>query len=235
MFGIIRPPRADWLINRQVGRFSQHLIRNLSSNTTVFMTNHYQQAQFMLSVGKLSQLPADSGREVAFAGRSNSGKSSAINVLTNQKSLARTSKTPGRTQLINYFQLDETHRLVDLPGYGYAKVAVQVKVVWQKNLEDYLQIRESLAGLVLLMDIRHPLRDFDRQMLDWCVQSDMSVHVLLTKSDKLKRGPAKSALLQVQRELKEFGGDISAQCFSSLKRDGVAEATQVLDRWMGYA
>ena len=198
------------------------------------MINRYQQAHFTVSAAKLSQLPPDSGREAAFAGRSNAGKSSAINTLTNQRSLARTSKTPGRTQLINFFQIDDQHRLVDLPGYGYAKVAEQVKLRWQQTLEDYLRTRESLAGLVLLMDVRHPLKEFDCQMLDWCLQSGMPVHVLLTKSDKLKRGAGHNALHQVRRYLEELGGECSAQLFSSLNRTGVEQLVQVLDRWLEY-
>lgn len=198
------------------------------------MINRYQQAQFNISAAKISQLPPDNGREVAFAGRSNSGKSSAINTLTNQRALARTSKTPGRTQLINFFQIDDMHRLVDLPGYGYAKVAEQVKLRWQQTLEDYLRTRESLVGLVLLMDIRHPLKDFDCQMLSWCAQSQMPVHVLLTKSDKLKRGAANSALHNVQRYLRELGGEGSVQLFSSISRTGVEELISVLDHWLEF-
>ena len=198
------------------------------------MFNRYQQAHFTISAAKVTQLPPDSGREVAFAGRSNAGKSSAINTLTNQRNLARTSKTPGRTQLINYFQIDEGHRLVDLPGYGYAKVAVQVKLRWQQTLEEYLRSRKSLAGLVLLMDIRHPLKEFDCQMLSWCAQSEMPVHVLLTKSDKLKRGAANTALLGVRRYLKEQGDEGSVQLFSSLNRTGVEQLVEVLDRWLAF-
>ena len=205
------------------------------------MKNRYQQAHFLVSASKLSQCPAETGAEVAFAGRSNAGKSSAINVLTNQRSLARTSKTPGRTQLINFFQIDAGHRLVDLPGYGYAKVSEQVKLSWQKTLEDYLQQRESLAGLVLLMDIRHPLKDFDRQMIDWCVHSQMPVHILLTKSDKLKRGPANAALLAVKRHLKSVTAstetpplETSVQLFSSLTKVGISHLVTVLDHWLGY-
>lgn len=206
------------------------------------MINRYQNAHFLTSAAKLSQCPPEEGAEVAFAGRSNAGKSSAINVLTNQRSLARTSKTPGRTQLINYFKVDDTHRLVDLPGYGYAKVSVQVKLGWQKSLEEYLEQRQCLAGLILLMDIRHPLKEFDCQMLDWCVDSGMPVHILLTKSDKLKRGQASSALLQVKRHIKSITSalvgdtpiEASAQLFSSLNKTGVDELIMVLDRWLGF-
>ena len=151
-------------------------------------TISFAKAQFLLSAPTLSQCPDDTGCEVAFAGRSNAGKSSAINVLTRQGKLARTSKTPGRTQLINFFSLTEHCRLVDLPGYGYAKVPKAVKQRWDEHLAEYLQRRQSLRGLILLMDVRHPLQDFDRQMVLWADQSDMPVHILLTKADKLKRG-----------------------------------------------
>lgn len=207
------------------------------------MINRYTKATFLTSAAKLSQCPAEQGTEVAFAGRSNAGKSSAINVLTNQRGLARTSKTPGRTQLINFFQVDENHRLVDLPGYGYAKVSEQVKLGWQKTLEDYLQHRDSLAGLILLMDIRHPLKDFDCQMINWCVQSKMPVHILLTKADKLKRGPANAALLKVKQHLKSLIAttavedplEASVQLFSSLQKTGIDTLVQVLDRWLDYS
>lgn len=196
------------------------------------MFNRYQQAKFTISAAKIAQLPPDIGREVAFAGRSNAGKSSAINSLTHQRNLARTSKTPGRTQLINFFQIDDERRLVDLPGYGYAKVAERVKLNWQQTLEDYLRVRQSLVGLVLLMDIRHPLKEFDRQMLTWCAQSKMPVHVLLTKSDKLKRGAANTALLAAQRFLNELGSEGSVQLFSSLNNTGVEQLIGILDRWL---
>ncbi len=203
----------------------------MSANNRI---NRYRQASFLLSVNELHQLPPDDGAEVAFAGRSNAGKSSALNTLCEQKSLARTSKTPGRTQMINVFTIDDDHRLTDLPGYGYAKVPEKVKRHWVATLEAYLQSRECLKGLILLMDVRHPLTEFDRTMLDWCHQAGMSVHVLLTKADKLKRGPAKNALLAVRRELKAEYPEASVQLFSALKRDGVAEALTVLDRWMGF-
>ena len=147
----------------------------------------YRAAEFLTSASRLSQCPPDTGREVAFAGRSNAGKSSAINRLTGNKKLARTSKTPGRTQLINFFTLAEECYLVDLPGYGYAKVPPEVKLKWQRELERYLQDRQSLRGLVLLMDVRHPLQEFDRLMLNWAHASHMPVHLLLTKADKIGR------------------------------------------------
>jgi GTP-binding protein len=164
----------------------------------------FQSAEFITSAPSLKQCPDDVGCEVAFAGRSNAGKSSAINTLTRNKNLARTSKTPGRTQMINFFQLGEDQRLVDLPGYGYAKVPVAMKAQWDRHMAEYLQARKSLGGLILLMDIRHPLQDYDRQMLNWAAQAGLPVHILLTKSDKLKRGPAQSTLLKVESFLREM-------------------------------
>ena len=197
---------------------------------------HYRSAVFDISVAELDKLPLDEGGEVAFAGRSNAGKSSAINRITGQKSLARTSKTPGRTQLINFFRIDEQRCLVDLPGYGYAKVAEAIKRRWQQTMEQYLSSRQSLKGLILLMDVRHPLKEVDQQLLHWCWEVGMPVHVLLTKADKLKRGAAQNTLLQVQRELKERAPDglCSVQLFSSLKGTGLPEAYAVLDRWLGF-
>ena len=154
----------------------------------------YNSARYSTSANKLDQCPPDEGAEVAFAGRSNAGKSSAINALTQQNQLARVSKTPGRTQLINFFDLNlEGMRLVDLPGYGYAKVPLALKQHWQKHLDAYLQHRECLRGVVLVMDIRHPMKEFDQMMVDWCAATGVPLHVLLTKSDKLKKGPAQSA------------------------------------------
>lgn len=195
---------------------------------------NYHTASFMISAPTLAQCPPDSGMEVAFAGRSNAGKSSAINALTQQKALARTSRTPGRTQLINFFRVgnDDSRRLVDLPGYGFAKVPEKVKLEWQRHLADYLQRRESLKGLVLLMDVRHPLREFDEMMLGWADEQDMPVHILLTKADKLKPGAAKSSLLQVRRRLQEWEDLVSVQLFSALKREGVDEAKSRLDNWL---
>jgi GTP-binding protein len=191
-----------------------------------------QQSRFLISAAKVEQCPPDEGWEIAFAGRSNAGKSSALNTLTHA-SLARTSKTPGRTQLLNFFRLDEQRRLVDLPGYGYAKVPVPLKQHWQRHLEAYLGSRNSLVGVVLLMDIRHPLTDFDRLMLDWALASGMPMHVLLTKADKLAFGAAKNALLAVQRDLRQGWGDsISIQLFSAPKRLGVDEAYSVFSRWL---
>ncbi len=195
------------------------------------MNNFYRQAHFQISAAKLNQAPDDSGFEVAFAGRSNAGKSSAINTLCQQKSLARTSKTPGRTQLLNFFKLDDERRLVDLPGYGFAKVKQSIKAQWQGALSDYLEQRQSLRGLVLMMDIRHPMRAFDCQMLEWNLHQGLQTHILLTKSDKLKRGAASTALLQVKRELEPLGDLVSLQLFSSLKKQGIDEAHSKLDEW----
>ncbi len=193
----------------------------------------YRRTAFLTSAAKLSQTPPDRGFEVAFAGRSNAGKSSAINTLCDQKHLARTSKTPGRTRLLNFFAIDDERRIVDLPGYGYAKVSEGIKREWQGTLAAYLENRECLRGLMLMMDIRHPLKDFDRQMLHWAEQISLPVHVLLTKGDKLKKGPAKSTLLKVGSELQKMHEQFSAQTFSSLKKSGIDEAQAVLDRWFG--
>ena len=192
---------------------------------------HYNQATFVTSAANLAACPPESLAEVAFAGRSNAGKSSAINAITNQTRLARISKTPGRTQLINFFGLAEGRFLVDLPGYGFAKVPLSVKNKWQEELEKYLRRRQVLCGLVLLSDIRHPLKDFDRMMIDWAVQSGLPLHLLLTKSDKLKRGAAQNTLLAVQKELRPFD-NVTVQLFSSLKNDGVIEVRAKLDEWL---
>ena len=192
---------------------------------------HYNQATFITSAANLAACPPESLAEVAFAGRSNAGKSSAINAITNQTRLARISKTPGRTQLINFFGLAEGRFLVDLPGYGFAKVPLSVKNKWQEELEKYLRRRQVLCGLILLSDIRHPLKDFDRMMIDWAVQSGLPLHLLLTKSDKLKRGAAQNTLLAVQKELKPFD-NVTVQLFSSLKNDGVIEVRAKLDEWL---
>lgn len=195
---------------------------------------NYQTARFLVSAPTLATCPPDTGREVAFAGRSNAGKSSAINALTRQNSLARTSKTPGRTQLINFFTLgdDSERRLVDLPGYGFAKVPESVKLEWQRHLSDYLQHRFSLRGLVLVMDVRHPLSEFDQTLLGWADEKSMPVHILLTKADKLKSGAAKNALQQVRSRLREWEDMVTIQLFSALKKQGIEEAHRCLDHWL---
>lgn len=175
-------------------------------------------------------MPDDTGIEVAFAGRSNAGKSSALNTLTNQK-IARTSKTPGRTQLINVFDIRENRRLIDLPGYGYAKVPLAMKKKWQKSLGEYLQNRDSLKGLVVLMDIRHPLKDLDQDLVFWAIDNAIPVLILLTKADKLKSGKRAQELLKVKKAAKEFRGDVQVAAFSSLHRIGVPELSQKLDSW----
>lgn len=197
-------------------------------------TLRFNSAEFITSASKFSQCPDDVGSEVAFAGRSNAGKSSAINRLTANNKLARTSKTPGRTQLINFFSLNvEGCRLVDLPGYGYAKVPVAMKKHWQQHLDDYLRQRKSLRGLVLVMDVRHPMKEFDELMVEWCRQSELPLHIILTKADKLKRGPAKSTMLKVQKQIREELGELgSVQLFSALKGDGVDSLRDRLSHWL---
>lgn len=197
--------------------------------------NPYSKAVFLKSAARVSQLPEDSGYEVAFAGRSNAGKSSALNCLTGIKNLARTSKTPGRTQLINLFEIDEARRLVDLPGYGYAKVALHVKMEWQKNLAHYLEVRQSLKGLILLMDIRHPLKDLDLMMVDWALERELPVHILLTKSDKLSRSEVKNTLFKVRKYYELAVHLITVQSFSSLKKEGVQELIALLNQWLDLA
>lgn len=193
----------------------------------------YRRAQFLKSAPTLRECPPDSGSEVAFAGRSNAGKSSAINTLTGNSKLARTSKTPGRTQLLNFFSLDEQHRLVDLPGYGFAKVPLAIKNEWQQHLDAYLSERQSLRGVVLLMDIRHPLQPFDTVLLDWAARSAMPMHVLLTKSDKLTYGAGKTALLQVQKAMAAQPKlQVTAQLFSAHDGQGLEALQQRLDSWL---
>ncbi|MBD2782372.1 ribosome biogenesis GTP-binding protein YihA/YsxC [Xenorhabdus szentirmaii] len=192
---------------------------------------NYHMTHFVTSAPDIRHLPQDVGIEVAFAGRSNAGKSSALNALTRQKSLARTSKTPGRTQLINLFEVEDGIRLVDLPGYGYAEVPEEMKRKWQKALGEYLQKRECLLGLVVLMDIRHPLKDLDMQMIEWAVVMQVPVMVLLTKADKLASGARKSQLAKVRQELASLDGDVQIEYFSALKKIGIDKLEQKLDLW----
>lgn len=193
--------------------------------------NPYCKANFLKSAAKISQLPEDIGYEVAFVGRSNAGKSSALNTLTHQKQLAKTSKTPGRTQLINLFTLDETRRLVDLPGYGYAKVNLEVKAGWQKTLGDYLSQRQCLKGLIVLMDIRHPLKELDEMLIDFALSRALPVHILLTKADKVSRSEGKNTLNKVKNALGNDNDLISLQLFSSLKKEGIDELISRLNFW----
>lgn len=208
-------------------------IDNAPANPTGTMNNHYQQTTFLLGAPDPQRAPPDVGAEVAFAGRSNSGKSSALNTITGQRSLARTSKAPGRTREINFFEVADQLRLVDLPGYGYAKVSQTIKQQWQRNIARYLESRRSLCGVVLLMDVRHPLKEIDRQLLGWCQSAELGTHILLTKADKLKRGPAKTTLLEVRRQLTGLHSGASVQLFSSHTRAGCDEVQAVLDRWLG--
>ena len=193
------------------------------------MSNYLAPAAYKLAAHLPRQLPADTAREVAFAGRSNAGKSSALNAMCNQHRLAKTSKTPGRTQQLVFFEVAPERYLVDLPGYGYAKVPEELRLHWQKFINGYFQTREALKGLVVVMDVRHPLREFDRAMLDYAKARGLPAHCLLTKADKLSKGAAGSTLLAVRREL----GDIaSAQLFSSENKLGIDEARAVVTGWL---
>lgn len=192
----------------------------------------FNTAAYSISATTLEQCPSDTGLEVAFVGRSNAGKSSAINMLTGQHKLARTSKTPGRTQLLNFFTLGENRFLVDLPGFGYAKVPPAMKRKWQQQLERYLRLRKSLKGLVLLMDIRHPFKDSDETMLTWCLDARLPLHILLTKSDKLKHGAARAALLQARKQVAEHADLVSVQLFSSVTGAGADELRLKLSSWL---
>ncbi|MAU05036.1 MAG: ribosome biogenesis GTP-binding protein YihA/YsxC [Gammaproteobacteria bacterium] len=191
----------------------------------------FDQTCFQTSAATLEDCPADSSAEVAFAGRSNAGKSSAVNVITSLPQLARTSKTPGRTQLINFFFIEEGKYLVDLPGYGYAKVPLERRDKWQFELEKYLRRRKALVGLILLSDIRHPLKKFDRMMIEWAAQANLPLHLLLTKADKLKRGATQKTLLKVEKELTVFD-NVSVQLFSALRNIGVDPVRKVLTQWL---
>jgi len=192
--------------------------------------SHYPDAAFLTSANAAKQFVDDAGAEVAVAGRSNAGKSSAINTIVNRRQFARTSKTPGRTQLINFFRLGDNRRLVDLPGYGYAKVTAKMQDHWRQLIEEYFRTRRSLSGLLLVVDIRRGLTAFDEQMMHFAGDVDLPVHVLLTKADKLKRGQASNALLSAQKTLE---GRATVQLFSSLKRQGDREAREVLERFLG--
>ncbi|MBS0347014.1 MAG: YihA family ribosome biogenesis GTP-binding protein [Proteobacteria bacterium] len=192
----------------------------------------FRNAQFEISIAKASGLPAPRGAEIAFAGRSNAGKSSAINTLANHTRLAYVSKTPGRTQLINFFRLQNGAVLVDLPGYGYAEVPEAVRRQWQHLLEDYLTRRPNLIGLVLIMDSRHPLKELDRTMIGWFAPSGRPIHVLLTKSDKLTRSEAAATLAAVRKELAPLGEHVTVQLFSSLKKTGVEDVEKVVGGWL---
>lgn len=192
----------------------------------------FRAATFLIAAAELKQLPEDSGYEVAFAGRSNAGKSSAINTITGIGSLARTSKTPGRTQQIVFFNINEQKRFVDLPGYGYAQVPLAVKQQWHKLIEGYFQKRQSLRGLVLVMDIRHPLKDFDQQMIAWCEQARLPVVILLTKADKLAYGAASKQMLTVRKAVEHFKVEKEVMLFSSSSRQGMEDLCTKINQWM---
>ncbi|SHO55518.1 putative GTP-binding protein EngB [Vibrio quintilis] len=202
---------------------------------TLSVKINYQHTHFITSAPDIRHLPEDQGIEIAFAGRSNAGKSSALNRLANQKSLAKTSKTPGRTQLINLFKVTEDCHIVDLPGYGFAQVPIEMKKKWQKSLGEYLQKRQCLKGLVVLMDIRHPMKDLDQQLIYWAVESNIPVQVLLTKADKLKSGARKAQLLKIREASLAFCGDVSVDLFSSLSGIGVDVLRSKLDTWFSPA
>lgn len=192
---------------------------------------NYHKTHFLMSAPDIRHLPEDNGVEIAFAGRSNAGKSTALNALTNQRSLARTSKTPGRTQLINLFEVENSCKLVDLPGYGYAAVPEQMKLQWQKALGEYLQKRECLKGVVILMDIRHPLKDLDQQMIEWAVASQLPVLLLLTKADKLSQSARSKQVKMVREAILPFQGDIQVEAFSALNKMGIERLAHKLDGW----
>ncbi len=213
-------------VNIRPGRPSRPQIIHTSGPDPM---SQFPDARFILSANAPGQFLPDTGTEVAVAGRSNAGKSSAINVIVNRRQFARTSKAPGRTQLVNFFELRDSQRLVDLPGYGFARVSESVRQHWGRLLRTYFEQRQCLSGLVLVVDVRRQLGDFDRQMLAFAESVEVSVHILLTKADKLKRGKAATALLEVKTEL---GGSASAQLFSAHNRQGVAEAREVLERFL---
>jgi len=192
----------------------------------------FSKATFFTTVNHMKDMPHHGGREVAFVGRSNAGKSSAINTLANHTRLAYTSKTPGRTQHINFFALGDRNYLVDLPGYGYAKVPPDVQAHWERLLGQYLQTREELVGLVVIMDARHPLTGRDQDMLDWFAPTGKPIHILLTKSDKLSRQASTKTLRAVQAFLSDHFPFCSVQLFSSLKKQGMDEAEAVIGKWL---
>lgn len=193
----------------------------------------FRNARFVTSVRELNTLPPEGQGEIAFAGRSNAGKSSALNTLADHRKLAYVSKTPGRTQLLNYFDLGNNRFLVDLPGYGYAKVPDAIRAPWGKTIGDYLRTRQSLLGLALIMDARLPMSELDAELLAWFRPTGKPVHILLTKADKLTRDQAQRALLTLRGELAKLAGNYSAQLFSSLKKTGIEDAEKVFAGWLG--
>ena len=200
-------------------------------NAPLIKPLNFRKTKFVTSAPDISKMPQDLGIEVAFAGRSNSGKSSALNAICDQKHLAKTSRTPGRTQLINLFAVTENRFLVDLPGYGYAAVPESMKKQWQKSMSEYLQKRRALRGIVVTMDIRHPLKDHDRLILDWSVTANLPVLILLTKADKIGQNARRETLKEVQLLLSEFGGNFTVIPFSAWNKIGIEETHQVLTSW----
>lgn len=198
------------------------------------MSSPYQKAYFLLSIADVKQLPPDNGIEVAIVGRSNAGKSSVLNRITQNKGLARVSKTPGRTQLINMFVVDDNRRLVDLPGYGYAKVKLSIKQRWQRTVNEYIQTRECLKGLILIMDIRHPLKESDLLLLEYCDQVQLPVHIVLNKADKLSKSEAAKTIKTVERALTDYHNSVTLQGFSALKGTGLKELHQTLNLWYQF-
>jgi GTP-binding protein len=198
------------------------------------MTTHYQKAQFLLSVAEIEQLPPDEGIEVAIVGRSNAGKSSVLNKMTQNKSLARVSKTPGRTQMINVFVIDAKRRVTDLPGYGFAKVPLAAKKKWEKTIDAYISDRQSLKGLILVMDIRHPFKELDLQLLEYCDHRALPVHLLLNKVDKLSNNEKAKTLTQVKAFLTQYHNSVTFQVFSALKGIGLKELHSLLNQWYEY-
>lgn len=190
----------------------------------------YQKAYFLLSAADVKQLPPDQGIEIAIVGRSNAGKSSVLNRITQSKNLARVSKTPGRTQMINVFILDETHRLIDLPGYGYAKAPPALQQQWQKTVDIYFNTRDSLKGLILVMDIRHPLQPLDKQLLTYCAKYQMPVHIVLNKTDKLSKNIITKTVEMMKTSLTHYSNSVTFQCFSALRCVGLEELHTALDR-----
>lgn len=198
---------------------------------TEFESPAYQEAKYLTSAAEFEQLPPDEGAEIAFIGRSNAGKSSALNVITGIKGLARTSKTPGRTQMINFLALNERQRLVDLPGYGYAKAPRMVQERWEELVDSYLKKRRSLKGLVVVMDVRHPLKERDADVVKWAVDYGVPLHILLTKSDKLSQSAAKKTINELEAALTPYDDHITLQLFSSYDRTGLDVVKKVLNEW----
>jgi GTP-binding protein len=199
------------------------------------MSGHYQKAYFLISIANVSQLPPDEGIEVAIVGRSNAGKSSVLNRLTQNKGLARVSKTPGRTQLINLFTLDDKRRLADLPGYGFAKAPLAAIRKWAETIDEYISTRECLKGLILVMDIRHPFRDLDLQLLEYCDERGLPVHILLNKSDKLSNNEIANTLRKIKEYLSVYENPVTFQLFSALKGLGVKELQGLMDEWYEFS